>query len=168
MIILGIDPGTRRTGFGVIDVTTRIKVLDSGVIRLAESQSLPLRLATLQLELNALFSKYRPPITVIEQIFFGKNADSAFKLGHARGVCLAVAASYGSQVEEYAAKTVKKAITGNGGADKETVRLIVTRLLNYTPESNDMDVSDALALALCHAQSLAVAQQTARALGGQL
>lgn len=164
MIILGIDPGTRLTGFGIIDVGERPRVLAAGVIRLKQTATLEHRLADLHGQLAELFKKFQPDVTVIEKIFYGKNVDSAFKLGHARGVCLMTASQHQSKIEEYAAKYVKKAITGSGAAAKEHVRLIVTQLLRYVPESSEMDVSDALALALCHAQSLEVRQQTARAI----
>jgi crossover junction endodeoxyribonuclease RuvC len=164
VIILGIDPGTRLTGFGIIDVSTRPRVLTAGVIRLKDNAPLEIRLAELNLQLVELFKKFQPQITVIEKIFYGKNVDSAFKLGHARGVCLMTASQHQSQIEEYAAKYVKKAITGSGASTKEHVRLIVTQLLRYVPESTEMDVSDALALALCHAQMLEVRIQTARAI----
>jgi len=163
VIILGIDPGTRLTGFGIIDVSAQPRVLAAGVIRLPANAALEIRLGELNLQLVELFKKFQPEITVIEKIFYGKNVDSAFKLGHARGVCLMTASQHQSQIEEYAAKYVKKAITGSGAATKEHVRLIVTQLLRYVPESTEMDVSDALALALCHAQSLEVRIQTARA-----
>src|SRR5580693_1421864 len=162
MVIMGIDPGTRLTGFGIIEVKERTRVLSAGVIRLNEKLSLEYRLADLHQQLAALFQKFQPRITVVEKIFYGKNIDSAFKLGHARGVCLMAAAAHQSQVEEYAAKFVKKAITGSGAATKEHVRVIVTQLLRYVPESSEMDVSDALALALCHAHSLEVKLRTAR------
>jgi crossover junction endodeoxyribonuclease RuvC len=164
MIILGIDPGSRLTGFGIIEVKTSARVLDAGVIRLNEKENLEHRLADLHRHLTSLFQTFQPGITVVEKIFYGKNIDSAFKLGHARGVCLMTASSHQSQVVEYAAKFVKKAVTGTGAATKEHVRLIVTQLLRYVPESAEMDVSDALALALCHAQSLEVKLQTARAI----
>jgi crossover junction endodeoxyribonuclease RuvC len=164
MVILGIDPGTRLTGFGIIEVKDRARVLSADVIRLNEKLSLEHRLAELHRNLAAIFQKFRPQITVVEKIFYGKNIDSAFKLGHARGVCLMTASTYQSQIEEYAAKFVKKAITGSGAATKEHVRLIVTQLLRYVPSTAEMDVSDALALALCHAHSLEVKLQTARAI----
>jgi len=164
MVILGVDPGTRLTGFGIIEVKDQSRVLYAGVIRLNEKQNLENRLADLHSQLVPLFQNYQPQITVVEKIFYSKNIDSAFKLGHARGVCLMTAAAHRSQVAEYAAKFVKKAITGSGAATKEHVRLIVTRLLHYVPESTEMDVSDALALALCHAHSLEVRLQTARAI----
>ncbi len=168
MIILGIDPGTRRTGFGILEaVGSRTKVVAAGMIRLMGDDPLEKRLVRLHADLQSLFNEFKPAATVVEKIFFGKNADSAFKLGHARGVCLLAAAANGSNIEEYAARWVKKAVTGSGAASKQHVQMVVTRLLEYRPETTDFDVSDALALALCHARSLEVGRDTARALGGQ-
>jgi crossover junction endodeoxyribonuclease RuvC len=164
MIILGIDPGTRLTGIGIIEVKDRTRVLAADVIRLNEKLNLEHRLAELHRQLAEVFQKFQPHITVVEKIFYGKNIDSAFKLGHARGVCLMAAAANQSQVAEYAAKFVKKAITGSGAATKEHVGLIVMRLLRYTPPSSELDITDALALALCHAHSIEVKLQTARAM----
>src|SRR5690606_34206106 len=93
-----------------------------------------------------------PSAVVIERIFLGRNADSAFKLGHARGVCLQAAAAAGVEVFEYAARHVKKAVTGSGAAEKEHVKLIVENLLGIRTEF--LDASDALALAVTHARSL--------------
>jgi crossover junction endodeoxyribonuclease RuvC len=166
MIILGIDPGSRRTGFGIIEFRDRPRCLEAGVLRLKETDPFANRLHQLYLGLNQIYQQFRPDVTVIEKIFFGKNADSAFKLGHARGICLMAAAEGGSAIEEYAAKYVKKAVTGTGAASKEHVRLIVTQVLRYQPTTQDLDVSDALALALCHTHALEVKRQLARALVG--
>lgn len=167
MIILGIDPGTRRTGYGIIEwqKDSLPAVRKAGVIRLSEDDGLPDRLHRLHLELEPLFREFRPDVTVIEKIFFGRNADSAFKLGHARGVCLMEAAMHGSRVEEYAARFVKKAVTGNGAADKEHVRLVVTTELRYRPIEMDMDVSDALALAYCYIHQAGIEEKLRRGFG---
>lgn len=153
-LILGVDPGSRRTGYGLIAVDgDRVFPVDQGVIRLKEDWGLPERLKMLQSELHKIYACH-PGVgaTVVEKIFFGKSADSAFKLGHARGVCLLVSAQHGVAVEEYAARYVKKCVTGSGSASKDHVQLVVLNLLRMQVSNMAMDASDALALALTHAR----------------
>ena len=152
-LILGLDPGSRRTGYGVVrwqgdDLT----VVDYGIIDLPESLSLPQRLHLLSNQLEKLFSRHVITVTAVEKIFFGKNADSAFKLGHARGICLMAAARHGSAVEEYAARFVKKCVTGSGAASKDHVQKVVSALLSLRLQEAAFDATDALALAITHAR----------------
>ncbi len=153
-MILGIDPGTRFTGFGLIRVHgERLTHVDHGVIRLNEKTSLAARLSVLGRELQKLYAQFEIHTTVVEKIFFGKNADSAFKLGHARGVCLMTAAQAGVGLEEYAARYVKKCVTGSGAASKDQVQLIVMAILGIQAAGAlALDASDALALAVAHAR----------------
>ena len=152
-IIIGIDPGSRHTGYGVIAVQgDDIEHLTHGVIHLKEAWSLPERLKALDLRLREVFSRYKASTTVVEKIFFGKNADSAFKLGHARGVALLVSAQHDAHVAEYAARYVKKCITGSGAASKEEVQLMILNTLRLRSEAFAFDASDALALAVTHAR----------------
>jgi crossover junction endodeoxyribonuclease RuvC len=151
MIILGIDPGSRITGFGVIKVTGRgssakIQHLSHGVISMDIKATFPERMNELGQGLDWLLQKHKPSEVVIEKIFLGKNADSAFKLGHARGVAMYISAKAGSQVIEYSTRLVKKGITGSGGASKEDVQACLQRLLNIKAIER-IDASDALALA---------------------
>lgn len=155
--IIGLDPGSRFTGFGVIQRSGRDWVhKDHGVIVIPEHYSLAERLGHLARNLRPVWQKWPDATTVVERIFLGKNVDSAFKLGHARGVCLMLAAEAQSPVREYPARSVKKIVTGHGGATKEHVQLIVAQLLS-APQQMALDASDALALALCHAR---VAEQS--------
>lgn len=152
-LILGLDPGSRHTGFGVIDVDgDHLTHIAHGVIHLKEIWTMSERLRVLHLELSELFTKYQPPSAVVEKIFFGKSADSAFKLGHARGVCVLAAAQASATVDEYAARYVKKCLTGNGAADKEHVQIAVFNQLRIQPGKLAFDASDALSLAICHAR----------------
>lgn len=153
-IILGLDPGSRRTGFGVIRVEgDRLHHVDHGVIRLNENWALPERLKCLHDELRKLYTQFPVRTTVVEKIFFGKNADSAFKLGHARGICLMVSAHYGVPLEEYAARYVKKCVTGSGAASKDHVQLVVMNSLGLKSQTAlALDASDALSLAVTHAR----------------
>lgn len=151
-IIIGIDPGTRVTGYGVIRADgDHLVGLECGVIALNEKDSLPRRLAELSKRLKEIFDQFQPDEVVVEQIFLAKNADSAFKLGHARGVCLQAAGLFGAQVFEYATRSVKKAVTGSGAAEKEHVKLVVENLLGL--RSDFLDASDALALAVAHVRT---------------
>ncbi len=152
-LILGLDPGSLQTGFGVIAVHgDELTHVAHGVIHLKSTWPMAERLRVLHQELSELFGKYPATSSVVEKIFFGKNADSAFKLGHARGVCVLVAAQNGASVDEYAARYVKKALTGNGGADKEHVQIAVFNQLRIQPGKLVFDASDALSLAVCHAR----------------
>ncbi len=152
-LILGLDPGSRRTGYGVVRSSgDDIAFVDAGVIELSEGVPLEVRLYRLSLALENLYARHGQLVTVVEKIFFGKNADSAFKLGHARGICLMSAARAGSQVEEYAARFVKKCVTGSGAASKDHVQLVVQALLGLKSKRMALDASDALALAITQAR----------------
>ncbi|MEN0058439.1 MAG: crossover junction endodeoxyribonuclease RuvC [Bdellovibrio sp.] len=149
LTILGVDPGSRVTGFGVIRITQgRMEHINHGVILLEAEQSFPLRMKELGSAFREVMEKYRPHQVIIEKIFLGKNADSAFKLGHARGVVMYEAGLGGADVYEYATRVVKKSVTGTGSASKEEVQAILKALLNLQSIQR-MDASDALAMA-CH------------------
>ncbi|MCB0390293.1 MAG: crossover junction endodeoxyribonuclease RuvC [Bdellovibrionales bacterium] len=149
-LIMGIDPGSRVTGWGIIQTCgNENKFVDCGTISLNE-KSLSLRLLTLYNSLLRVIDKYKPQDVVVEKIFLGKNADSAFKLGHARGVCIMSAASKQIDVYEYAARKVKQSLTGSGAATKEQVQLLAMSHLKIK-QKIALDASDALSLALCHA-----------------
>lgn len=149
--ILGVDPGTRITGFGAIEVVDhRLSHLHHGVVSLEDGAPLEDRLAQLADEFNRVLDLCRPEVLVLERIFLGRNVDSAFKLGHARGVLMAEAARRKIVFFEYAARQVKKGVTGRGGADKNEVQLVVRQLLGMGPIAK-LDASDALALACHHA-----------------
>lgn len=117
--------------------------------------SFPERIGVIACEFENLLAKIRPDVTVIEKVFLGRNADSAFKLGHARGVALAAAIKSGSEVVEYATRKVKQGITGNGGASKEQVQVVLFSALGIRGRAQ-FDASDALALAYYHARSVEV------------
>lgn len=147
-LIMGIDPGSRRTGWGVIsNQEGKMKALGFGVIDLPEPLSLEKRLAQLTTELTEIIKKFQPRIMAVEKIFLGKNPDSAFKLGHARGVALAVAGTQGLRVREYATRHIKKMLTGSGGATKEQVQFMIFHSLGV--RTVQLDATDALAVAVC-------------------
>nr|BFD60058.1 crossover junction endodeoxyribonuclease RuvC [Bdellovibrio sp. CKG001]BFD63464.1 crossover junction endodeoxyribonuclease RuvC [Bdellovibrio sp. HM001]BFD66372.1 crossover junction endodeoxyribonuclease RuvC [Bdellovibrio sp. HAGR004] len=151
MIILGVDPGSRITGFGVVRVHNgKIEHVNHGVIVMDADEAFPLRMKELGSAFREVMEKYKPQQVVIEKIFLGKNADSAFKLGHARGVIMYEAGLGGAEVQEYATRSVKKGVTGNGGASKEDVQAILKVMLSLKTISR-IDASDALAMACYHA-----------------
>jgi crossover junction endodeoxyribonuclease RuvC len=166
-LILGLDPGSRHTGYGVIAVEgDRLIHVSHGVIDLKEKWSLPERLRVLHLQLNELFTLHPVKSAAIEKIFFGKNVDSAFKLGHARGVCLLAAALNGVAVAEYAARYVKKCVTGSGAASKEQVQTMIFSQLRIQPKELAFDATDALSLAVTHARIREVNERMKRMLEG--
>ena len=149
--ILGIDPGSRVTGFGVIDSDgRRNRHVASGCIRL--DGEVAVRLGDIYTAISALITEYRPVSCAIENIFMSKNAMSALKLGQARGAAICALAVGGLAVHEYSPREVKQALVGGGGADKHQVAYMVALLLNYR-DPMKLDESDALAVALCHAHS---------------
>jgi len=155
MIIVGIDPGSQTTGFGVLSLDRdKIKHLEHGTFELSETL-LPRRLLQLSEQLDQLLKRFSADIVALERIFVGKNVDSAFKLGHARGVCMLSAARAGCTLVEYAAREVKKGITGSGAAEKEQVAILVKAQLEIPREIVlKLDATDALGIALHHALRL--------------
>jgi len=159
--ILGIDPGSRITGFGVIDSTqAKPTYLTSGCIRLTDD-ALPQRLHEIYQSLNTLISEFTPTHLAIEAVFIARNAASALKLGHARGVAIVACVQHGLAVYEYSPNRVKQAVVGQGHADKTQVQHMVKVLLNL-PAAPQVDAADALAAALCHAHTLQHQQRFAR------
>ena len=149
-LILGIDPGSRITGYGVIrDTGKTCEYIASGCIRTGSGE-LSERLKAVYLGISQVIELYQPELVGIEQVFMAKNPDSALKLGQARGVAIVAAAQSGLPVSEYSATQVKSAVAGSGRAAKEQVLMMVMHLLKLTKKPQ-IDASDALAVALCHA-----------------
>lgn len=152
MLILGIDPGSRVTGYGVINqVGGRNDYVASGCIRL-RGDDLPQRLQQVYAGVTEIIERYSPQEMAIEQVFMARNADSALKLGQARGVAIVAGSNRELPVYEYAARKVKQSVVGNGGADKVQVQHMVAHLLKL-PGLPQADAADALAIALCHAHT---------------
>lgn len=155
MRILGIDPGTRIVGYGLVDCERRggagFVYVECGVIRLAETDPMPQRLFTLAGNLAEIIDEYAPGVVALESAFYGVNASSALKLGQARGAIMLVAAQHGLPVAEYAPALVKRAVVGHGRATKQEVQTRIKLLCRLTREPLS-DAADALALALCYAQ----------------
>ncbi len=153
--ILGIDPGSRAAGYGVVDAYgQRVDVVDHGVIRVPAHLPLPRRLSLLHSELATIVERHQPDEAVIEEVFSAHNVRSALVLGQARGV-LMLAAADRCEVFEYSARAVKKAVVGYGQADKKQVGQMIKTLLGL-PKVPAQDAADALAIALCHANSRGV------------
>ncbi|MEE4379167.1 MAG: crossover junction endodeoxyribonuclease RuvC [Candidatus Competibacteraceae bacterium] len=152
--ILGIDPGSQNTGYGIIEMSGgRSRYQASGHIRTPSGQPLAQRLKIIFEAVTQLISEYRPDEMAIEQVFMHRNADSALKLGHARGVALCAGALAQLPIHEYTPRAIKQAVVGKGGAAKEQVQHMVCVLLNLT-ESPQADAADALAVALCHGHTV--------------
>ena len=150
--ILGIDPGSRITGFGIIDSDGRRSVhVASGCIRTADT-ALPARLQTIFRGVQQVMAQYRPAAVAVEQVFMARNADSALKLGQARSAAICATFDGAAEVFEYAARAIKQAVVGIGQADKAQVSHMVAVLLNHR-DALPVDASDALAVALCHAHT---------------
>jgi crossover junction endodeoxyribonuclease RuvC len=149
--LLGIDPGLRFTGWGVIEVHgSRLRHVADGVIATDSAASVPDRLKALHDALAALLAEMRPDEAAIEETYVNRNGTATLRLGYARGVALLAPALAGITVAEYGAKAVKRAVVGTGGADKEQVQMMVRRLLPGATLRR-ADAADALAVAICHA-----------------
>jgi crossover junction endodeoxyribonuclease RuvC len=151
MIILGVDPGTLVTGFGIIEMDRgTYSVLTYDVVKNLSDLSMPIRLKQIYDRLCKIIDQYHPDEFAIETAFYGKNVQSALKLGHARGVSILAAVNYQIPTTEYSPREVKKAVTGNGAASKQQVQFMVKSQLKLREAPKFFDASDALAIALCH------------------
>lgn len=149
-IILGLDPGTVIMGYGLIKVTSKIEIVQYGVIKLKSYQSHELRLKKIYERVSSVIEEYSPDEVALEAPFFGKNVQSMLKLGRAQGVSMAAALAFGIPIFEYAPKKVKMSVTGSGGASKEQVAHMIEKILNIKHKETIYDATDALAVALCH------------------
>jgi len=151
-LILGIDPGSQKTGFGIISHEgSRSEYITSGIIRLPRT-NLPERLKIIFDSVTEIVEQYCPQELAIEEVFMARDAKAAIKLGQARGAAIVACANRGMPVFEYAAKSIKQAVVGTGNADKQQVQHMVKALLKL-PAAPPEDAADALAAALCHAHT---------------
>ena len=151
-VILGIDPGSRKTGFGIINqVGAKSSYITSGVIRLPNAE-LPERLGIIYASVTELVELHCPTELSIEQVFMAKSAGSALKLGQARGAAIVACVAQAMAVSEYSARQIKQSVVGTGAADKSQVQHMVKTLLKLPAEPQE-DAADALAAALCHAHT---------------
>lgn len=155
MRILGVDPGSRATGYAILDVEgTTTRFLEGGVLSIPRNASLPPRLGAIGSSLESLVERCRPDEAAVEDLFHALNSKSALTLAHARGVVLGVLARAGLRISEYTPLQVKKAVSGYGFAEKDALRDLVERLLGIPRGLLTRDASDAVAVALCHVQAL--------------
>ncbi len=153
MVILGVDPGSRLTGFGIVRKEGSSLIhIDNGLIKLNEKEPMTKRLVVLFREVQKIIKTFSPEILALENIFYSKNIQSTLKLGHARGSIIVAAGLLGLKIFEYTPLAVKQAITGYGGAGKEQIQKMIKTLLGL-PQTAEENASDALAVAICHAHS---------------
>jgi crossover junction endodeoxyribonuclease RuvC len=152
VVVLGIDPGTAVTGFGVVSRrgVGAVSLMECGVVRTSAGTPLAERIREIYLEVDALLERHHPFAVSVENVFQGKNVHSALTLGHARGVILLAAALRGIPIAEYAPREIKKAVVGTGGATKDQVAFMVKQQLRLKEAPSPADASDAVAAALCH------------------
>jgi crossover junction endodeoxyribonuclease RuvC len=154
MRIIGIDPGTLATGYGIIDRDgARLSYVCGGCIHNRSGTRLPERFLKIYREIKKIVELHSPDQMAVEGLFFCKNVKSAIKLGEARGIVMLVAAEHGIDVFEYAPRRVKQAVLGRGGAQKKQVQFMIKQILGMREAPQPADAADALALAVCHAFS---------------
>jgi len=153
--ILGIDPGTQVAGFGVIEKSgSKIRTIEYGSIKANKNQTFAQRLHTIHAKIMDVISKHQPDEIAIEEAFYSKNIKSAIRIGEGRGIVFLCAAMANIPITEYAATVIKKAVVGNGNAQKEQVQEMVKIILNLPEIPEPKDASDALAIAICHSHNL--------------
>lgn len=156
MRVLGIDPGSIITGYGIVEKNGNdLNTLKWGAIRTKRSQSFPEKLKKIYDDLTEIIKTYEPSVAAIENIFFAENAKSALKLGHVRGATILASINSGLETAEYTPLEIKQSITGYGRADKTQIQIMVTKLLCLKETPKPFDASDALAVAICHLHSAA-------------
>ncbi len=166
MRLLGLDPGLRHTGWGVIEVLgPRLRFVACGAVDSDAAADLAIRLVALYDGLGAVIERFAPAEAAVEETVVNVNASSSLKLGHARGVVVLAAARAGLVVSEYASKRVKRSLTGTGAATKDQVAMMVRTLLPDT-RGGSRDATDALAVAICHAHVRSTLSRLAMAAGG--
>jgi crossover junction endodeoxyribonuclease RuvC len=151
-LVLGIDPGTAATGYGVVrrEARFRVSLVECGVIRTSAKEPLPVRIREIYDEIVKLIERHGPSEVAVEDVFHGKNAQSALKLGHARGAILLAAAHHDLIIAEYGPRQIKKAVVGTGSATKEQVGFMVKQQLRLKEIPTPADAADGVAAALCH------------------
>lgn len=154
MVVLGIDPGVANTGFGIVESRgSALLALDGGVIETSSGQALETRLARIADRIQELIDEHNPEAMAIESIYFGKNVESAFSVGQARGAVICEAGRRAIPVNSYTPQQIKLAVCGSGGADKSQVQTMVTALLDLAGPVPPDHAADALAVGICHLNS---------------
>ena len=165
MIVLGVDPGTANTGFGVVERrSSRLVALDGGVVTTAPELAAELRLKAIHARIDELLHEYEPSAVALEDIYFGVNATSALAVGQARGVVMLAAGAHGVPCCSYTPQQVKSAVCGSGRAAKEQVQRMVQGMLSLSALPRPDHAADALAVAICHHNAAPLAGALERAL----
>ncbi len=166
-VILGLDPGTASTGYGVVAVCgNRLRSLGYGVVETPSRLALERRLEMVFTEISEILLTHKPDSTAVEALFFNKNVSTALAVGHARGVALLACSRAGCQVFEYTPQQVKLAVVGYGKATKDQVMDMVRVLLGLAETPRPDHAADALGVAICHANTLGIRERVARSVGG--
>ena len=153
MLIMGIDPGLRHTGWGIVDFTNnQFRHIANGTLNISEKGTLPERLAEIHKRLREVLEQYKPEEVAVEEVFVNVNPSSTLKLGQARGVAILTPSLLGISVFEYSPNLIKKSVVGIGHATKEQIQMMVGVLLNK-PKIDSEHSGDALAMAICHAHN---------------
>ncbi len=151
MRILGLDPGTATTGYGIVDAEDgQLTAVTYGAIATPAKMEMPYRLQMIQRELQQLIDQFQPDTAGIEELFFGRNVTTAITVGQARGVLMLTLVNAGIPIREYSPPKIKDAVTGYGKADKQQVQLMVRNLLDLTETPRPDDAADGLAVAITH------------------
>jgi crossover junction endodeoxyribonuclease RuvC len=155
MLVIGIDPGTATTGYGLVreDSAGKLILVDYGVVLTPAKNSMPQRLSQLFHSLQEVLTEHQPDHSAVEKLFFQRNVRTAISVGQGRGVALLALAEAGLAVDEYTPMEIKQAVTGYGGADKQQVQQMVRALLQMEELPQPDDAADALAVAICHLHS---------------
>ncbi len=168
-VILGLDPGTASTGYGVVSVSgNRFRALSYGVVETPSRMALERRLEKVFAEITEILRSHRPDATAVESLFFNTNVSTALAVGHARGVALLACSQAGCEVFEYTPQQVKKAVVGYGKATKEQVMDMVRVLLGLVDTPRPDHAADALGVAICHANTLGLRERIAASEGGRM
>jgi crossover junction endodeoxyribonuclease RuvC len=152
MIVLGIDPGTEITGYGVVrgESANDSVLIECGVIRTLASDALPARLNAIHEGVTELMNRHKPDVVCVEDVFYARNVRTTLTLGHARGVILLAAAQCGALIREFAPREIKKAVVGSGAGTKEQVQFMIMRLLRLKSAPKPADAADGVAAALAY------------------
>ncbi|RLE14382.1 crossover junction endodeoxyribonuclease RuvC [Candidatus Aerophobetes bacterium] len=150
MVILGVDPGTAATGYGVIDVEDSPQLIDYGCLRTSSKEGMVQRLRAIYKQIKCIVERFCPEEIAVEDVFFNQNIKTALSVGQARGVILLAVSSQGARVFSYTPLEVKQAIAGYGRARKEQIQHMIKKILNLSSLPTPDDASDAIAVALCH------------------
>ncbi len=154
MLVLGIDPGTATTGFGLVEVVNnKNKLIHYGTINTAASTDMPVRLCEISKKLNEIITTYNPDAVAIEELYYFKNAKTVITVAQSRGVIMMTAAMAGLEIAEYTPLQVKQSVVGYGKAEKKQVQIMVQAILNMETLPKPDDAADALAIAICHIHS---------------